>query len=512
MTKVILKDFSGQINTDIYTPSTVDFRYSENFDLSARQDALMPFRGMTSMTASGFYLSDFIYGNFGTGISENVLAYGVQSGETINGKPELYKISNTLPGTAWATALTTTGTSADSRYQSGTIFNNLFHFHRGFVYLASGTAYVEKIGNLESSGQGATWTTRWKNISFTSVTHGITHSKDGLMYFVYNNGTTSSATSTVVRVTDDSAFLDSAFALPVGWTCTSLCEYGDYIAFALKPTGKMGASKVAIWNRDTSTTTLTEAIDWGEGELNVLDNIDGHLIGISVVYNASFNLSPRIVVKEYSGGTVNIVDTIYISTAFAPVLSTKKWRQNNELYFGLRASLNGTRHAMFRVGKNKSGRFVVTGDVNINNNVSISTLEGFAKIGDIWYIGYDAGSVNRSLTSGASAYGEFNTLTNPNMPISDRPSKKQLKSVQLDYDAIESGESVILQFGVDGGAFKETINDSTVGSTSSTMTIYSDGSEFTSGTDFEFNIRSTGVNVKSLTYVYEVLDSNIEIQ
>jgi len=510
MTKVILKDFSGQINTDIYTPSTVDFRYSENFDLSARQDALMPFRGMTSMTASGFYLSDFIYGNFGTGISENVLAYGVQSGQAIGGRPELYKISNTLPGTAWATALTSTGTSADNRYQSGTIFNNLFNLHKGFVYLATGTAYIDKIGDIESSGQGATWTTRWQNISFTSVTNGISH-RDGSLYFVYNNGTTSSSTSTVAKITNNTTVNLTAFDLPVGFTCTSVSEYGSYLAFAIK-SNTQKKSYVIIWDRDTSQTSPNETIDWGEGELNVLDNIDGHLIGISVVYNPSFNLSPRIVVKEYSGGTVNVIDTIYISSAFAPVLSTKKWRQNNELYFGLRASLNGTRHAIFRVGKNKSGRFVVTGDVNINNNVSISTLEGFAKIGDIWYIGYDAGSVNRSLTSGASAYGEFNTLTNPNMPISDRPSKKQLKSVQLDYDAIESGESVILQFGVDGGAFKEVINDSTVGSTSSTMTIYSDGSEFTSGTDFEFNIRSTGVNVKSLTYVYEVLDSNIEIQ
>lgn len=512
MKKVVLNNFSGQINTDIYTPSSVDFRVNKNIDFSARNDSLVPYKGVTAMTATNFYLTDFVYGNFGTGINENILAYGVQNGQSANGRAELYKISDTLPGTTWATALTSTGTSVDNRIGSNTTFNNLFHFHKGYLYMAKAEAYIDKIGNLESSGQGATWTARWQNISFTSVTQAITHSKDGLMYFVYNNGTTSSSTSSVVKITDSSTFTDPAFTLPVGWTCTSITEYQDYIAFALRPTAKIGASKVAIWNRDTSNTLLTEVIDWGEGELNILDNIDGHLIGVSIVYNASFNLSPRIVVKEWSGGTVNVIDTIYISTAFTPILSTKKFKQNNNLYFGLKASINGTIYQLFRIGKNKDGRFVVTGDMDINNNVSISSLEGFVKVGDVWYFGYDAGSVNRTkVTSGSSAYGELNTLVNPNMPISDRSSFKQLVSVQLDYDAVESGESVILQYAVDGGAFTTVINDSTVGSTYSTTTIDASGSQFTSGRDYEFNIRTTGVVVKSLTYVYQVLDSNIEL-
>ena len=138
MKRITLNNFSGQINTDTRTPSTVDFRYSENFDLS-RNDVLFPMKGQVAMTASGFYLTDFIYGNFGTGISENVLAYGVQSGEATGGEPELYKISDTLAGTTWATALTTTGTSGDDRLTpSATVFNNLFHLHRGFIYLATG--------------------------------------------------------------------------------------------------------------------------------------------------------------------------------------------------------------------------------------------------------------------------------------------------------------------------------------------------------------------------------------
>ena len=95
MKKVVLNNFSGQINTDTRTPSTVDFRYSENFDLS-RNDVLFPMKGQVSMTATNYFLTDFIYGNFGTGIGENVLAYGVQNGQTTGGKPELYKISDAL--------------------------------------------------------------------------------------------------------------------------------------------------------------------------------------------------------------------------------------------------------------------------------------------------------------------------------------------------------------------------------------------------------------------------------
>jgi hypothetical protein len=516
MKRIILKDFSGQINTDSRTPSTVDFRYSENFDLT-RNDVLFPMKGQVAMTAGTnpyYYLRDFIYGNFGTGIGENVLAKGVQVGESAGGEPELYKISDTLPGTTWTTALTTTGTSVDDLLvESSNVFNNLFHLHKGFIYLATGVgpssgAYLNKIGNVETSGQGATWTPRWQNITFNSITNAVSH-RDNSAYFAYNNGTSSSSTSTVCKITDDSTVNTSAFSLPTGYTCTSVTPYGSYLAFAMKSNIKTN-SYALIWDRDTGLAQVNETIDWGEGDLNILDNIDGHLIGISLVYNSSFNLNPKIVVKEWSGGTVNIVNTIYISTAFAPILSTKKWKKDNNLYFALKASINGAHNAIFKVCKNKRGQFVVVGDTSINNNVTVSTIDGFAKVGDIWYLAYDSSFVNRTeTTSSYSAYGLWNSLINPSMPIADRPELKQLISIQCDYEAIQSGCSIVVNYVVDDGSSTTVISDSTVGSTSATMTLDSSGNQFTSGKDYEFIIASTGVVIKSLTYTYEILDTNI---
>jgi hypothetical protein len=509
-----INKFTGQISTDINKASSVDVAITQNFDVLSRSDCLLPMRGMEEMTQTGFYITDFIYGNFGTGIGTNVLGYGVQSGETINGEPELYKISDTLPGTTWATALTTTGTPADDRNQAGTIFNNLFHLHKGYIYHAAGTAYIGTIGNIETTGQGATWSPRAKNVSFTSFANGITHSKDGLMYTAYSNGSDSSAQSYIAQITNNSTIDEDAFALPVGHTATSVSEYRDYVATALRGASSVGKSTVILWDRDPTNTLASESVDWGDGQLNVIEQIDQTLIGVSISGTSSFDLYPKVTIKAWAGGEPVVIDTLTTGNTSVS-LSTKKYKYNNVLYFALKANINGAdRYSLFSVGKNKNGQFVVNGDLRVNNEVAPTSIDGFTRVGDVWYTSLNSGTVTRTATT-YNVNSIYESLNNPNMPEADRHSKKQLMGVQVVYDPLPVGAQVSVAYRTDNsGTYTTILDDTTTGSKQMYNTKTFDGvnyGEFNHGYDYSFRILSSGgAVVRSLTYKYQVSNTQID--
>ncbi|GAH30408.1 unnamed protein product, partial [marine sediment metagenome] len=82
---------------------------------------------------------------------------------------------------------------------------------------------------------------------------------------------------------------------------TSICEFGNYLAIGAAPLSGLGGSVVYLWDRDSSLTTLSEIIDFGEGNLRVLEEIDGVLIGISSVGGTSDRFDDKAVFRLVSG-------------------------------------------------------------------------------------------------------------------------------------------------------------------------------------------------------------------
>ena len=500
MGKVIVNNFSGGISADTRDPSTNKFALSKNFDIFSYPHRLMPFHGMTANETLAYFLTDFVYGDFGTGISSNVLAFGVQSGQAIDGHPELYRKSGDLLTSGWTTALTATGAASGTRGPSSTY--RLFHLYHNYVYFHSGQ-YIGRAGDL-ANGTAATLVDTYYGLGSTptTVTEGFTHPKDDIMYVGVDNK----------LYKNDSGTFSLALTLPTYLYLSSITDYGNYLAIACKPTSNVGSSVVYLWDRDTSLTTLSESIDWGSGVLKILHNIEGTLVGVSLIGATIFDLVPKLVIKTYSGG-VALTQRELVAENSAIALYDKKTSSGNRLYFGAKITLNGTNlNGMFAVSRNAAGEWVVTPDVNVDNDTALTgNIEGFNKLNDIWFIAHNGdGSVNRTISdSSYSGTSIYESQVNPNMPLLDRSKDKQLMAVSLSYLPLPTNGQVVLKYRVDGGSwtiiFTETADGATI-----TERVKADGEEFTSGREYEFHIESTGgAVVTELAYNYQNLTSAV---
>jgi hypothetical protein len=483
MGKVIVNDFSGGISADTRDPSTNKFAISKNFDIFSHPRRLMPFPGMTPNETQAYFLTDFVYGDFGTGIGSNVLAYGVQSGQAITGHPELYMKSGDLLNGGWTTALTATGAASGTRGPASTY--RLFHLYHNYVYFRSGQ-YIGRTGDL-ANGTAATLVDTYYDLTFnpTTVTEGFTHPKDDIMYFGVDNKLYRNNAGTITL----------ALTLPTYLYLSSVTNDGNYLAIACKPASNVGSSVVYLWDRDTSLTTLSESIDWGNGVLKVLHNIEGTLVGVSLLGATIFDLMPKIVIKTYSGGVAETQhELVADNTSIA--LYDKKARSGNKLYFGAKITLNGTNYnGMFVVSKNSAGDWSVTHDVNIDNDTALTgNIEGFNKLNDIWFVAHNGdGSVNRTISDGSYAGTSiYESQVNPNMPLLDRSKSKQLMAASLSYLPLPTNGQVILKYRVDGGSWVTIFTETGDGATITERTKTDAGDEFTAGREYEFHIECTG--------------------
>src|SRR3990167_3919704 len=132
----------------------------------------------------------------------------------------------------------------------------------------------------------------------TYVAQPIVHSKDDRLYIPFDNY--------VYYKTSATATPALGITLPTNLIITSICEYGNYLAIACRPKIPMNRNSVVfLWDRDATLTTVTESIDWGPESLDLIDTLDGILIGISSMRNSYSDViafKPHLVFKYYGGG------------------------------------------------------------------------------------------------------------------------------------------------------------------------------------------------------------------
>jgi len=499
MSKVTINRFAyGGLAKNSRTPSTNKAGYVQNFDILNYPETLKPYRGMTENETKAYFINDFQYINGGVGIGDNILGFGVQSGQGISGRAELYIKSGDLLTGGWTTAITSSGTATKQRGTN----SMLFFLYQGYVYYACGGTHIARIGDLESSGVGATLNETYYALSYnTFVTQAIRHSKDGIMYFgadnilYYKNGTSSIAT---------------ALTLPADLVITSVEEVGNYVMISVRPKNNIGESSSFLWGRDTSITLPDESIQWGRGVLKIIGKVDGVPIGISFIGNSIFNINPKIVIKKYEGGQPQIVCEL-IGENTSITLYDKKWQTDNRLYFGAKITLNGeSRHTIFCVGKNDNGEIIVHPDINIDNDTAITIINGFAKFDDIWFVAHNNdGSINQTLNDGSYAGTSiWESLKNPSMDIEDRHLLKKLINVSVSFSKLPSNGQVVLKYRLDGATSWDTIKtETTDNGVYFKTTNLSDGQQFKQGREIEFRIESTG-GAEITEFSYEYLKIN----
>ena len=439
----------------INDPRIDDSRYSQlikNFDAHTYPKKLVPYRSSESgdTAASTSKKQNFCVA-LRTGTTYSLYALGVKSGADT--AEVLYKnltqaSANDLIDGGWQA----TGAAAKYQSASGVTNFNLFVYYakvgRIFGAKAGTTIWVyDPAGSADFLEDG---TGNSRSITYTNIAQGLVHSKDDILYIPYDNK---------IAKNDNGSWTNTALTLPAHFYITSICEYGNFLAIACAPLSGIGSSRVFLWDRDASNTVLTESIDFGEGNLQILEEVEGHLIGISkqgIGESGQTNkFKGQITIRQYSGGVAEVLKT-FISEGNDVVLPIFKQKVDHFLYFLMDISIAGSSADYLHQGLWKIGRvssdtpFALTFDRNVNNNVAGTyVMKAFQVVGDYVFLSYTTSgtfALDKTNNNETWVAGNFSYYDSQIFNLGDSSIIKQLKGATIFTEALGGTQSIVLAY------------------------------------------------------------------
>ncbi len=477
--EISVNQFNGGISDDIRKPSANEFSISKHFDIFSNPFRLTPYRSLetdteTSVNATDlkqYYVKDFLYA------SASAKLYGL--GRNGTGLTKILQKADATTG-LWTKPASSEG--------NGAVQNGCFVEYKDYIWGFQGTNQVFKWGLL-SGTPSITNSVATTASTITSVANGVI-AKDDDLYLPYNN--------VITRVIANGTWSDSVLTLPTNLKITSICNFGNYLAIGCAPVVSFnGVSKVFLWN--LTSPDVTEVIDWGEGDLRVLDVVEGQLVGVSDRYlnNATGAGKGSMVVQVYSGGSPQVVKEIFTKALTGKTIPTSKVVKNNRLFWAAKIMTNsaGTEYneGLWSFGrKNAAYLYALTLDI-IDENINTSGIQAFGTAANYFFIAHSAdGSVDK--TNDVATFAFTSIYESQRYDAGDRDSDKTLLSCKVAFRALAANETVTLKYRLDGATSWTTIGTaSTDGDISHTfLSIEATDTAFASGREYEFRIESTG--------------------
>ena len=514
MTKIFeqkINRFDGGMANDIREKDTTRFAFTRNFDTLSFPHRLIPYRSYENGNDTNTrLLTDFVYA------SSKLHALGINLASS--NEPKVY-IRTAFTDGAWTTeAANFTSGGTDDKVPG------CFVFHDGSIFMLSGTTTVDRY----YVGGGTAWAVAAAiahgggidGVGSNAV-QGIVHSKDKSLYLA--------GTRKIYRRAEgaaDSSWSTAVLTLPLNLTITSICEYGNFLAIGCKDNNPIAqTSKVFLWDRDSSVTTLSELIDWGLGTLNVLEELEGKLIGISLIKRETSGgliFNSVLSFKYYNGNGAQeferINGTRSSSTSPISYLGTQKQKVNNRLYFVAMLSTDvstQTKEGVWSVGRSGPSRpYVVTNEYpSRNDNTGVpTTIEGFFIMGSYVWVVYDTGNVSKTDdTANFTSNSKYETQI---FDGDDSSITKKLIGVTVNTAPLPAAGSVQLLYRIDanidgttaGGNMTSIFTHTTDNSLShSAINIESSGATLPEFKEIQFQIISLGgAEIIGLSFAYEI--------
>lgn len=502
MPKVTINKWDGGIENDPRNPREDIARTSTGFDSITNPRKLTPYRDSEDGDSAGNTSKkvNFTIGLWTPTGNYRLFSLGKQSG---NSRAEVLMkdlttgASNDLDDNTWATP-------ANNTSSSGAFDEEMFIYYpkTAKIYGMQGSRYVYEFTPDGSTG--------WNDTKYdygstaSSISEAIIHSGDGTMYFGIDNK---------VIVNDNGTF-SVGYTIDPRFKIVSVAEYGNYLAVNAVSKSGVENSVVLLWNRDISITVASEAIDFGEGDLKVVGQIGGALVGITLSGNSTTRFKNRVIFKYYEGGAPEAIKIkeLILDSDGTTQLVTANQKVDTRLYFMMMGLIDGVqRDGVWSITRLPDGTFSINHERTPNNDTALSggVLYYFQFVGDYLFQAYLTSSTHDvSKTNDAESYTATSyrhTCINPKMPLEDRRKNKDLRAVSLSTEPLPTNGQVVLKYRVDGGAWT-TIFTETEDSSILTERDRSSGDNFSSGCEYEFAIESTGgAVVTDFTYHYEVL-------
>jgi len=492
--ELTIDDFHGGISDDPRKPSSNEFQITKHFDIFSNPKRLTPYRSLETDTNDGstatgmkqYLVRDFVYP------TASAKLFGL--GQTGAGLTKIVQKADATTGN-WSLPASSEG--------NGAVRNGCLVEYKDYLWGFQGTTQVFRWGLL--SGTPAITNSQGTVGTITSVAQGVI-AKDDNLYLPYNNK--------LARVTSGGTVNDAVLTLPTNFKITSICNYGNYLAVACAPISTFnGVSKVFLWN--LTSTDVQEAIDWGEGELRVLETIEGMLVGVTDRYlnNATGAGRGSMIIQAYQGGTPQVLKEVFTLALSGKTLPISKAVKNNRLFFAAKIMTDavGTTYneGVWSFGrKNSAYPYTLTLDL-IDENINTSGIQGFGSAANYFFIAHSAdGSIDK--TNDVATYTFTSVYESQIMSFGDTDADKRLEAIRVSFRKILSGESVTVKYRADDATSWTTIGTtSTVGDKShSFLSIEASDTPFASAREYEFRLESTGgAEITGLNIKATVLDA-----
>lgn len=476
--EIKVNSFFGGISDDPRKVSSSEFTITKHFDIFSQPNRLTPYRSLEADTNDGstatgmkqYFVKDFVYH------SASAKLYGL--GQTGAGLTKIVYKSDATTGN-WTIPASSEG---DGAVQNGCLVE-----YKDYLWGFQGTTQVFRWGLL--SGTPSITNSQGTVGTITSVAQGVI-AKDDNLYLPYNNK--------LARVTSGGTVNDAVLTLPTNFKITSIANNGNYLAIACAPISTFnGVSKVFLWN--LTSTDVQESIDWGEGELRVLETIEGILIGVTDRYlnNSTGAGRGSMIIQGYTGGVPQVLKEVFTQALSGKTMPLSKAVKNNRVFFAAKIMTNsaGTEYneGIWSFGrKNVNYPYTLTLDI-IDENINTSGIQSFGTAANYFFISHSAdGSIDK--TNDSAVYTFSSIYETQIYDFGDIDNDKRLESVKVYFRKLLSGETITVKYKVDDATSWTTIGTwSTADTLSRTfLNIESTGSEFASGKEFKFQIISTG--------------------
>jgi hypothetical protein len=501
---VKINRWDGGVTNNARDPRSNVAKMVSNFDVFQDPYKMIPYRqsedGDSSSSTSrkqNFEIAEDLSGNY------DLYSLGVVSGTSraeILRKNDTTGASNDLDDATWETP-------ANNQSASGTTAFGLFKY-----YKKTQKIYGAKGGNAIWSfdTQGGSFNDSEASITYSTVAQGMVDVSQDNLWVPYDSS---------IALNDNGSWTTNALTMSDDYYINSICDYNDLMAIALQPASGYGDSKVVLWDKVVRAGSVLYAdavVNWGHGNLKILDVIDGALVGVSLSGGITSRFKDRLTVRVLDGITARKVEEIIIDGNSSQLPIFKQVEDNKLFFRAYLPSFHGSeRLGTWSISRTPDGRFALVNEATPNNETALTSpiLHGFKYFGDFNFQAHVDNNVFKvTKTDDQANYSlsaVWESVINQGMKEQHRQLKKQLLGVRLKFDSIPSGGEIKLSYTPDQGSETEIFDITTAGETVKEADKDSNKSNFKVARDYEFKIESDGVNVSDFEYFYTLVETHV---
>lgn len=453
------------------------FTIAKHFDVFSNPGRITPYRSLEVDTNDGstptgmkqYLVRDFLYA------SASAKLYGL--GQNGTAQTKIVEKADATTGN-WDLPASSEG--------NGAVLNGCFTEFKDYLWGFQGTNQLWRWGTLSGS-PSITNSVTTTATTITSVANGLI-AADANLYLPYNN--------TLLRIAPGLTVTDAVISVPDNFKITSICNYGNYMAIGCAPISSFnGVSKVFLWN--LSSDLFTETLNFGEGDLRIVETIEGALVGITDRYmnNATGAGTGSLIIQTYQGGSPQVVKEVFTQKLTGKTMPLSKAVKNNRLFFSAKIMTNtsGTTYneGIWSYGRKSTGYPSLLSLDIIDENVSTSGIQAFSLAGNYFFIAHSAdGSIDK--TDDAANYSFTSLIESQILTFGTVDATKELKSFNLYTTPLPANASITVKYRMDSSTSYTTFGTFTTSGAvvKVFINIESTGLAFPSFNEVQFRIES----------------------